>query len=66
MLDKRKILNRITKNKKFKVTINKPFNELNTKFLIDFSNELKKDKKIYKFPELFYLMFWCSKKILLN
>ena len=36
MLDKRKILNRITKNKKFKVTINKPFNELNTKFIIDF------------------------------
>jgi len=62
MLDKRKILNKITKNKNFKITINKPFNELNTKFLIDFSNELKKDKNIYKFPELFYLMFWCTKK----
>ena len=62
MLDKRKILDKITKNKSFKVRISKPFNELNTKFLIDFSNELKKDKKIYEFPELFYLMFWCTKK----
>ena len=62
MLDNKKILIKITKNKKFKLRISKPFDEKNFKFLVDFSNELKKNKKIYEFPELFYLMFWCNKR----
>ena len=62
MLGNIKILFKITKNKKFKIKISKPFDEISYKFLVDFSNELKKSKKIYEFPELFYLMFWCNKK----
>ena len=31
-------------------------------FLDDFSRELKSNKKIYKFPDLIYLVFWTSYK----
>ena len=39
-----------------------PFNNLSIDFLGDFSMELKSDKKIYKFPDLIYLVFWTNYK----
>ena len=58
MLDKKKILYEITKNKKFTINVTEPFNAQSINFLDDFSNELKKNKKIYQFPDLMYLIFW--------
>ncbi len=66
MLDSKKILIKITQNKNFKLRVHSPFYKKGMNFLIDFSNELKKNKMIYKFPELFYLMFWCNKKNIEN
>jgi hypothetical protein len=52
--------------KNLKIIIKEPFDELSIDFLNSFSNELKKDKGIYKLPELFYLMLFCSKRNVLK
>ena len=62
MLDKKKTLYQITKNKRFNINVSEPFNNQSIDFLNDFSKELKKKKKIYKFPDLIYLIFWTSYK----
>ena len=62
MLDKKKILYQITKNKRFNINVSEPFNDQSIDFLSDFSKELKKEKKIYKFPDLIYLVFWTNYK----
>ena len=62
MLDKKKTLYQITKNKRFNINVSEPFNDQSIDFLSDFSKELKKEKKIYKFPDLIYLVFWSSYK----
>jgi len=59
MLDKKKILNFVTKNKNFNVKISKPFNALSIEFLNNFSNNLKNYKETKNYPDLIYLMFWC-------
>ena len=61
MLDKKKILKEITGNKNFNITVSEPFNHKAIEFLNDFSNALKKQKKTSIYPDLIYLMFWCSK-----
>ena len=61
MLDKKIINYEILGNKKFKIKISEPFNNLATNFLSDFSNELRKFKKINLYPDLIYLIFWCVK-----
>ena len=56
------ILNHIVLgNKKFVIKVTTPFNNLVIDFLVDFSNELRKFKKINAFPDLIYLIFWCNK-----
>ena len=56
------ILNHIVLgNKKFEIKVTTPFNNLVIDFLVDFSNELRKFKKINSFPDLIYLIFWCNK-----
>ena len=62
MLDKKKTLYQITKNKRFNINVSEPFNNQSIDFLSDFSKELKKEKKIYKYPDLIYLVFWSSYK----
>ena len=62
MLDKKQILYQVTGDKGFNIKISEPFNQLSIEFLSDFSNNLKKYKKINSYPELIYLMFWCRKK----
>ena len=62
MLDKKKTLYKITKNGKFNINVMEPFNNLSIDFLGDFSRELKSNKKIYKFPDLIYLVFWTNYK----
>jgi len=64
MLDKsrEKTLSKITGKKKFQVEVMQPFNKLSIEFLNDFSNCLKKYKKINSYPDLIYLMFWCRGK----
>ena len=69
MLDKNKLIKKITKIKNFKIISYEPFDSVIIDFLNDFSNYLKKYKKISKYPDLIYLMFWCTKKrieLLLN
>ena len=66
MLNKKKITFQITKNKNFTVKVSEPFNNLVVSFLNDFSNELKKRKKIYRYPDLLYLIIWCRKKKIEN
>jgi len=62
MLDKKKTLYKITKNRKFNINVMEPFDNLSINFLDDFSRELKSNKKIYKFPDLIYLVFWTNYK----
>ena len=45
MLDRKKILYQITRNKRFNVNVSEPFNNQSLNFLSDFSKELKKEKK---------------------
>ena len=61
-LDKKRLLKEISGNNKFNINVCEPFNELRIEFLNDFSNALKKQKKIYSYPNLIYLIFWCAKK----
>ena len=62
MLDNKKILCKITQNKNFSINILQPFNKLSMELINDFSDELKKEKKTYKYLDLIYLSSWCSKK----
>jgi len=62
MLDKEILGCSILGNKKFVTIVSEPFNNLAVDFLGDFSNELKKLKKINLYPDLIYLVFWCRKK----
>ena len=39
----------------------RPFNKISLNFIEDLREELKKDKKIYQYPELAYLIFWLRK-----
>jgi hypothetical protein len=60
------IQNNLKKIKNLEIKINEPFHELSLNFLNSFSLELKKNKSVYKSPELFYLMLFCSKKNILK
>jgi len=62
MLDKKILIGKIIKKKNFCVETFRSFNSLSIDFLSDFSNELKKNKNIYKYPDLVYLLLWCNKK----
>ena len=62
-LDKiRKIINK----KNFDYFVQKPLTNLTIDFLDDFSKELKKQKNIYKYSDLTYLMFWTRKSKIEN
>ena len=61
MLDKKKILYEITKNKNFNINVSEPYNEISIQFIKDFSNQLRK-QEILKYPDLIYLTFWCANK----
>ena len=39
----------------------KPFNKISLSFIEDLREELKKNKKIYEYPELAYFVFWLRK-----
>jgi hypothetical protein len=39
----------------------KPFNKISLNFIEDLKKELKKNKKIYEYPELAYFIFWLRK-----
>ena len=60
-LDKEIVNHTVLGNKKFEIKVTTPFNNLVIDFLVDFSNELRKFKKINSFPDLIYLIFWCNK-----
>ena len=61
MLDKKIINCKVLGNQKFEMKVSEPFSNLATNFLVDFSNELRKFKKINLYPDLIYLIFWCAK-----
>ncbi len=65
MLDKKKLLYEITKSKNFYVKVLEPYSNISLDFLKDFSNKLRK-KNIIKYPDLIYLVFWCSSKKILK
>jgi len=56
-----KILEKKIKDKTLKTVVKKPLDNLTFDFLNNFSNELKKLKKVYEYPDLVYLMFWCKR-----
>ena len=56
-----KLIKRI-KKKSFEIIVKKPLSDLEIDFLDEFSKELKKIKKIFDYPDLVYLIFWCRKK----
>lgn len=58
--------NNINFLKNIKVKISEPFDKVSISFLDHLSSELKKNKKIFQSPELFYLMLFCSKKNILK
>jgi len=60
--DKQKLIYKLTGKKNFEIRTSQSFNSLSIEFLNEFSNELKKYKNIYKYPDLVYLLFWCNKK----
>ena len=64
ILDNNKNINnlkKIIKNKSFKSIVRKPLSDLSIDFLEEFSNELKKSKIVYEYPDLVYLIFWCRR-----
>jgi hypothetical protein len=65
MQDKIIKLKLLTKNKRFKLLINEPFNEKIIDFIIYFGGILRK-KNNNKYKDLIYLFFWCSKKNILR
>ena len=62
MLDKKKIIQEITKNKNFNIKVFQPFSDLIIEFLNDFSNTLKSQKEALSYPNLIYLIVWTSKR----
>ncbi len=54
-------IRKIIKKKNYDYLIQKPLTNLTIDFLNDFSKELKKQKNIYKYSDLTYLMFWTRK-----
>lgn len=62
MPDNKRTLFEITQNKNFSINITKPFDKISIELISDFSEELKKEKKTYKYLDLIYLSSWCSKK----
>ena len=62
MQDKKNNYFKILKKENINVKIFEPFSQISIDFLLDFSKELKKNRKIYSYPNLTYLMLWCSKK----
>ena len=56
-------LNRKIFNKDFKIKSFEVYNKLSLSFLSDLANEIKRDKNAVKYPDLIYLMYWCSKQI---
>ena len=61
ILDKEILSYDVLRGKKFETKVTEPFNNLSIDFLVDFSSKLRKFKKINSFPDLIYLIFWCSK-----
>ena len=61
ILDKEILSYDVLIGKKFETKVTTPFNNLVVDFLVDFSSKLRKFKKINSFPDLIYLIFWCSK-----
>ena len=61
ILDKEILNHTVLGNKKFEIEVTTPFNNLVVDFLLDFSNELRKFKKVNSFPDLIYLVFWCNR-----
>ena len=61
ILDKEILSYDVLRGKKFETKVTEPFNNLAIDFLVDFSSKLRKFKKINSFPDLIYLIFWCSK-----
>ena len=61
ILDKEISKHLVLGEKNIKIQVDKPFNELAVDFLVDFSKELRKFKKVNSFPDLIYLIFWCNK-----
>ena len=61
ILDKEILSYDVLRGKKFETKVTEPFNNLAIDFLVDFSSKLRKFKKINLFPDLIYLIFWCSK-----
>ena len=60
ILDKEILSYDVLRGKKFETKLTTPFNNLVVDFLVDFSSKLRKFKKINSFPDLIYLIFWCS------
>ena len=67
MLDKKQaIIIKNIINKKFKIYVHQPVNNLVINFLDEFSRELKRTKNVYKYSDLVYLINWCRKKKIEN
>ena len=67
MLDKKQaIIIKNIINKKFKIYVHQPVNNVVINFLDEFSRELKRTKNVYKYSDLVYLINWCRKKKIEN
>ena len=69
MLDQHKNINEIKniiRNKNYTYFIQEPISDLTVEFLDDFSKLLKKQKNIYQFADLTYLIFWTRKSKIAN
>lgn len=53
---------KILKKENISINLFEPFSQISIDFLLEFSKELKKNKRIYTYPNLIYLMLWCNKK----
>ena len=59
-------IRKIIENKNYNYFIQKPLTNLTIDFLDDFSKELKKQKNIYNYSDLTYLIFWTRKSKIEN
>jgi hypothetical protein len=62
MLSINKLKKEIPELKSFNIHTFEPYNNLALNFLLEFSNKLKENKLIYKYPDLFHLIFWSKNK----
>jgi hypothetical protein len=62
MLSNNKLKKEIPELKSFNIHTFEPYNNLALNFLLEFSNKLKENKLIYKYPDLFHLIFWSKNK----